>query len=138
MIAPLFVDTGAFLARVFTRDGRHAQAVEGWSILRNTDRLLVSSEHVLDESATLIARRCGYQYAAEWLKIHLGSEELRWLQCSPKDWKAASSLLHKYADQEVSFTDCTSFVLMRREQCREVFGFDDHFVRAGFRLWHGR
>jgi predicted nucleic acid-binding protein len=27
-----------------------------------------------------------------------------------------------------------SFVLMRREGLREVFGFDGHFTSAGFRL----
>ena len=38
-------------------------------------------------------------------------------------------------DQAVSYTDCVSFVLMKREGLRNVFGFDGHFTAAGYRLW---
>ncbi len=44
-------------------------------------------------------------------------------------------LFEKYADQRVSFTDCISFVLMRRHKIRQVFSFDRHFELAGFVVW---
>lgn len=47
----------------------------------------------------------------------------------------AVPLLEKYADQKVSFTDCVSFVLMRRQGIERAFSFDKHFPAAGFRLW---
>ena len=43
--------------------------------------------------------------------------------------------MRKFADQAVPFTDCVSFVLMKKGRVRDVFGFDNHFVAAGFRLW---
>lgn len=46
-------------------------------------------------------------------------------------------LAKKFADQGVTFTDCLSFVLMKREKLRQVFGFDHHFEAAGFRLLPG-
>jgi uncharacterized protein len=39
----------------------------------------------------------------------------------------------KYSDQRVSFTDCISFVLMKRERVKIAFTFDRHFSLAGFR-----
>ncbi|MGH7198974.1 MAG: type II toxin-antitoxin system VapC family toxin [Planctomycetaceae bacterium] len=44
----------------------------------------------------------------------------------------ALGLFEKYADQQVSFTDCVSFVLMRRHHVRAAFTFDRHFAFAGF------
>jgi predicted nucleic acid-binding protein len=51
------------------------------------------------------------------------------------DLQSAFVQMRKFADQADSFTDCLSFVLMKKERVRDVFGFDSHFVAAGFRLW---
>jgi len=32
----------------------------------------------------------------------------------------------------LSFTDCTSFAMMKRLGITKYFGYDDHFGRAGF------
>ena len=63
------------------------------------------------------------------------SSTLEILRPSPEDELAALDLFEKFADQEVSFTDCISFVLMRRRQIKRVFSFDRHFRHAGFTLW---
>jgi len=131
----LYVDTGAFLAKEIAADQHHGQAVELWSIAK--DGILFSSEHILDECATLLARRTNYAYAAGWGKDALASG-IEWLQTHPADWDTAFDSMRKYADQAVSFTDCLSFALMKRTGLRNVFGFDQHFEAAGFRLWAGR
>jgi predicted nucleic acid-binding protein len=46
--------------------------------------------------------------------------------------------MRKYSDQAISFTDCVSFVLMRREGIKRAFSFDKHFRYAGFTLFGGR
>ena len=43
-------------------------------------------------------------------------------------------IFEKYSDQKFSFTDCTSFVLARRQNVAEVFGFDHHFSMFGFNI----
>jgi len=49
-----------------------------------------------------------------------------------EDFEEARTYLDKFSDQRISFTDATSFSLMRRHNIRKVFGFDRHFAMAGF------
>jgi len=42
--------------------------------------------------------------------------------------------MRKYADKEISFTDCVSFAIMRRVGIRTAFTFDRHFRDAGFQI----
>jgi hypothetical protein len=57
------------------------------------------------------------------------------LNTSREDWHDALRWLEKFSDQKLSFTDCLSFSLMRREGIPSVFGFDRHFALAGYELW---
>jgi uncharacterized protein len=132
-VKKLFVDTGAFLAKEIAHDQHHAEATKNWRELSSAGTALYSSEHVLDETITLLARRTTYAWAADWGRDALCSG-ISWLRADATEWKQALRLMQKFADQRVSFTDCVSFVLMRREGLREVFGFDGHFTAAGFRL----
>lgn len=133
----LFVDTGAFLAKEIAADQHHSRAVDFWRSLQKRTPHLCSSQHVLDEAATLLARRTSYAWAAEWGRDVMDAG-IRWLAADENDVQAAFAQMRKFADQAVSFTDCLSFVLMRKERIRDVFGFDSHFMAAGFRVWPER
>jgi hypothetical protein len=133
MIA-LFVDTGAFVAKEITGDQFHAAARQSWNEVEQRGHRLVSSEHVLDESVTLIARRSHYAFASQWGRDALESG-IEWLRAGEEDWAKALVLMRKFADQGVSFTDCMSAVLMKRAGLKRVFGFDRHFESMGFRVW---
>lgn len=134
---PLFVDTGAFVAKEIAGDQFHQVARESWDEAERRGLRLVSSEHVFDESATLIARRSNYAFAAEWGRDAMESG-IEWLRTGEEDWAMALVLMRKFADQGVSFTDCLSAVLMKRAGLKRVFGFDRHFESMGFRLWPGQ
>jgi predicted nucleic acid-binding protein len=134
-VSKLFVDTGAFLARELAQDQHHVAAARGWGILADSEDRLFSTEHVLDETITLLARRESYAFAAACAATYLQSKAIEWLRPTAEDYGKAAKLMRKYADQSVSFTDCVSFVLMRRESITQVFGFDRHFQAAQFELW---
>lgn len=51
-----------------------------------------------------------------------------------EDELQALDMWEKYADQDLSFTDCISFSLMRSNKIKRVFSFDRHFEFAGFKL----
>lgn len=133
----LFVDTGAFLAKEIVGDQYHPVARQGWNEAELRGFRLVSSEHVFDESATLIARRTNYTFASEWGRDTLDSG-IEWLRAEEEDLGKALGLMRKFADQGVSFTDCLSAVLMKRIGLKMIFGFDRHFEAMGFGLWPGK
>jgi uncharacterized protein len=130
----IFIDTGAFLAKEIAADQHHAAATRCWSEAAGLRYRLFSSEHVLDETTTLLARRTSYPWASDWGKDALASG-IEWLRADESEWRAALILMRKFGDQSVSFTDCLSFTLMKRAGIRTAFGFDRHFESAGYRLW---
>ncbi|MFW5920841.1 MAG: type II toxin-antitoxin system VapC family toxin [Polyangiales bacterium] len=134
----IFVDTGAFIARYVKRDQHHREASHGWAQLRRRKPMLYTSNFVLDETFTLLARRTDYEFAAHKARSLLTSRLLRIVRPEHEDELQAVGLFEKYADQEVSFTDCVSFVLMRRHGLKHAFAFDRHFQVAGFEPWPTR
>ncbi len=127
-----FIDTGAFLGRYLPDDQHHATALAGWAHLTAKRLPLCTSNLVLNETITLLARRADYRFAAERARIIHASSALRILRPTHEDERAAVDWLEKFADQKVSFTDAVSFVLMRRHRISRAFTFDRHFELAGF------
>jgi predicted nucleic acid-binding protein len=128
----IFIDTGAFVARYVKRDQYHSEAVRFWHELDHLSERLFTSNFVLDEAFTLLARRAGYQFASERARNIYESKVLVILRPDRDDELKALVCLEKYADQKISFTDCVSFALMKQRRIKRVFSFDHHFERAGF------
>lgn len=101
---------------------------------RARGRSVVTSNHVLDELATALARRAGYQVAADCLADIYAAGTIEIVQSTREDELEALRWMRKYSDQGVSFTDCISFAIMRRRRIRSAFTFDRHFRDAGFSL----
>ncbi len=125
----IFVDTGAFFALYYARDQHRSAAAAIWPTL---PRPLFTSNHVLDELATLLARNIDYTFAADRLSDIFASPTFEILRTTAAEEKEAIRWMRKFADQQVSFTDCLSFTLMTRERLRTAFTFDRHFRAAGF------
>jgi uncharacterized protein len=133
----IFLDTGAFLGRYLPRDEYHEIAVAAWEELARTRWPLFTSNFVLDETLTLLGRRASYAFAAERGRHILASPTLEILRPDAADEEIALGLFTKLADQKVSFTDCVSFALMKRQRLDRAFSFDRHFAAAGFEQWTG-
>jgi len=131
----IFLDTGPLLARHVAGDQYHRQAVAGWERLVQSELRLLSSNLVLNEAVTLMAYRAGYPFAVGRARNLIQSPRLVLLRPGEEEELEALVLMEKYADQKVSFTDCISFVLMRKRRVRRVFTFDRHFELAGFEIW---
>jgi uncharacterized protein len=127
----IFVDTGPFLALYYMRDQYRAQAARLWTTL---ERPVVTSNHVVDEFATALGRRAGCRFAADRVADLYASPVIDVLQSTREDELDALRWMRKYADQDISFTDCVSFALMRRHRIRAAFTFDRHFKLAGFEV----
>ena len=130
----IYVDTGAFLARYLSRDQYHQKAGAFWRKIRKNQESCFTSNFVLDETFTLLGRWAGYNFASQRAANIYASKLLIILRPTREDEIKAIEFFQKYADQNVSFTDCISFVLMRKNKIKRVFSFDNHFERAGFKL----
>jgi predicted nucleic acid-binding protein len=133
----IYIDTGAFIARYVVRDNHHESAVRCWKEMEQTGARCFTSNFVLDEAFTLLARRTTYVFAADRARHILASPALTILRPGAEQEGRAVELFEKYADQDVSFTDCISFVLMVEAKLKRAFTFDRHFQSAGFTLWPG-
>lgn len=123
----IFIDTEAYLALFNKRDQHHKKSCELWDEISDSERILITTNHVIDELATLLARRTSYDFASRKLHEIYNSEYPIITRSDQKDELAALGLFNKYSDQKVSFTDCISFVVMKRLKIRQVFSFDRHF-----------
>ena len=131
----IFIDTGPFVARYVARDQYHSAAVDAWKDLARLGLPCYTSNFVLDETITLLGRRADHPFAAERARRIYASDRLTVLRPDADAETEAVALFTKFADQRVSFTDCVSFVLMRRQRIVRAFSYDRHFQHAGFRLW---
>ena len=94
----------------------------------------MTSDFVLDETLTLVGRRAGNTFAAERGERIYASKLIQITRPERKDELNALKTFVKFLDQQISFTDCVSFELMKKLNIKQVFTFDQHFEIAGFIL----
>ena len=129
----LFVDTSAWVALLDVSDGLHGRAGAFWKEMLAANRRLLTSDYVLDESYTLLRRRRkGREMAILLHDLVAGSEIVAEVEVGEELRALGWEIFVGYKDQVLSFTDCTSFALMRERTILEAFTFDADFQRAGF------
>lgn len=132
--AEIFVDTGGWIALMSRDDAHHGRAIAAWPDILRRFRRVVATNLVIAESYTFLRRAVGFPVA--WALL----ERLQWtprlaLISADADLEGdARDLLRQYSDQDFSSTDAVSFAAMRRTGITQAFGFDRHFVTAGFVL----
>lgn len=131
----IFIDSGAFLARYLKNDQYHDRAQAAWQRLAKSRERCATTNFVLDETFTLLGRRANYGFAAERARKLYDSRLLLILRPTEMEELAAIGWFEKFADQQVSYTDCISFTLMRINKIKRAFTFDVHFRLAGFTVW---
>ncbi len=118
-----FVDTSAFYAAADIRDSNNASAKRR---IVEQDRI-VTSDHVLIETWSLIQRRMGYGAAERfWDGLRSGASAVE--HVGPADLEHAWATGEIFADQEFSLVDRTSFAVMQRLGVHRVITFDDDFA----------
>lgn len=131
----LFVDTSAWLALNDKNDQYHNKAAAKSSEIKKQRIELITSEYILDESITLIRYRISHQAAVIFGDSLLESSIVR-IEDITNDYRLkAWEMFKKYEDKELSFTDCTSVVLMKHLRLQKAFTFDEHFKQVGFEIF---
>lgn len=129
-----FVDTSAWYA-LYDRDDRNHEAVARfWHEIGGKASTLYTSDYVFDETVTLLRTRVGHAVALAFGERLRESRVVSLIEVQAAEREDAWTLFKRYDDQCFSFTDCTSFVLMRRLGLTDVLAFDADFRSMGFRL----
>jgi predicted nucleic acid-binding protein len=130
----LFVDTAGWVACADAADPAHKQAAAARDHWLDEGGVLVTTDYVADETLTFLRLRLGLDAAEAWWRQVDGSSRLRWEFVSLARADKARGLFFRYRDKEFSFTDCTSFVVMRELKLRDALTTDHHFAQIGFTL----
>jgi uncharacterized protein len=128
-----FVDTSAFVALVDRKDRNHQAAKRTLKALAKARTPLITSAYIADEVITLARMRLGHAIAVDTGEALLGSRWCRLMEVDHATRESAWNIFVRYDDQSFSFTDCTSFALMRALDAEDAFTFDrTDFTAAGF------
>jgi len=130
----IFVDTGAWFALADKSDEHHQPAIDIFPKLLKSYHHLTTTNLVIAETYILIRRTIGHSPAITFLENIDASPRIMKMYSDRDLEKKAEDILRKYQDQDFSFTDAVSFVVMKQLRIPEAFSFDQHFVTAGFTL----
>lgn len=133
-IDTLFVDTSAWLALADESDQYHKQAICIYPRLLKSFHYLITTNFVIAETYILIRRFIGHQAAMVFLESITTSSRIRKIYSDRALEEKAENILRKYKDQDFSYTDAVSFVVMKQFGIGQAFTFDKHFITAGFTL----
>ncbi len=132
MANEIFVDTSGYYAMLVRDDDGHAGVGRILRDARKRKRRFVTTDYVLDETATLLkARKLTHLLSSFFEKLD-ASKVIRIEWTDADMFHDTRTFFLKHADQAWSFTDCLSFLVMKRLHLRDALTKDAHFRQAGF------
>ncbi|MEQ8189459.1 MAG: PIN domain-containing protein [Candidatus Eremiobacterota bacterium] len=131
MIERVFFDTGAIYAYMNIKDHNHNKIK---SFIDGIKGKLVITNYIFDEIITLIMSRTGHKIAVKAGNLLLNSSQIYQYWINQNDEKDGWKLFLDRDDKEYSFTDCISFVVMRKLNIKKCLTTDKHFRQEGFEI----
>ncbi len=116
------------------KDKKHKEAVHLFEQIVNRElpySKFLTSNYIVDEVVTFILYEQGHVEAVQALEILRGSPFLDILHVSEDIEARADEEFVKYEGQRISYTDCTTKVLMDVHGIDTVFSFDTDFEILG-------
>ncbi len=132
----LFADTGAWIALLVESDVNHTKARSAFSRFLAEHALVVTSNYVIDETVTWLRYHVSHKAAAAFGKTVTEAQAAHGLRVewvSERIEGEAWNIFLRYADHELSFTDCTSAVIAQ-ELGLLVWAYDRDFATLGLQL----
>jgi predicted nucleic acid-binding protein len=129
----IFVDTSAWYAVEVADDVNHEAACKFLAeIASGKYGVSITTDYVLDETLTLLRSRRDLDSASCFIDKIRRSKSVRVFWIDESLFEKALDVFRKSDRKSWSFTDCTSFALMRDLSVSETFTFDAHFREAAF------
>jgi predicted nucleic acid-binding protein len=133
----LYVDTGAFIALVYSRDQAHPAMSTHFRQLRAQGARLITSDPVISETVTRLRYDAGLAVAQAFAAlagraITQGTLVVR--ESDPGLREAAFGVLERFADLPLSYADAVGAAVAAERGGIAVFGLDNDFRVMGFVL----
>ena len=129
-MARIFVDTSALYAIIDRADANHPAARAAFERLRKVRAEPVITNFIVAEGHALLLARLGPQLARKWIaRIAWHIERV-----TVEDEAAAIEIVCGHTDKTYSYTDATSFAVMKRLHIGRAVAFDRHFTQFGFEV----
>lgn len=132
MRAKVFVDTSAWKALYDKDDPFHKLTKRTWADFKRKGSLVFTSNFVIDETITLLRVRVDHASAVEFGEAIHASEVIGVIPVDEAFENEAWTIFKRYDDKSFSFTDCTSFAIIRKLKFDLAFTLDHHFRQFGF------
>lgn len=130
----VFLDTAGWMSCADGADPEHVRSSAARDAVLEAGQTLVTTDFVVDEALTLIQFRLGLDAAERWWQQIDHSPRLRWERVDSDRFEKSRALFFHYRDKDFSFTDCTSFVVMRELRLTHALTTDRHFRQMGFQV----
>ena len=130
----LFVDTAGWMACADAADPAHRAACAARDQWLEREGLLLTTDYVIDETLSLLRFRLDLAASEQWWQSVADSPRVRQENIRHERAERARAIFFRYRDKDFSFTDCTSFALMRELRLRQALTTDAHFKQAGFQM----
>lgn len=126
------MDSSGFYAALDARDSSHqAAAVEITKAVKSGGKLIFT-DYIITESLNLAVARRGHHVAGRMLDFLEESNAWNRISVDAAFFDEAVLYFRKHRDKNFSFTDCTSFVVMKSLRLTRALSDDHHFRQAGF------
>lgn len=130
----VFVDTSGWVALFVDNDKYHRRAVSTLEEIKNSKTLIYTSDYVIDETITTILARGSHKQSVLAGEALFTSKIIKVVHVCPDYLQNAWELYRKYKDKMFSFTDVTSFVIMKSLNIAKALAFNREFIQAGVEL----
>jgi len=128
-----FLDTNGWMALLNSDDRLHSSAVEAWREIGRRRGIVVLTDWIIAETGNGLARTERRKAFAGAVRLLPTIPEVRLILIDEDLITRAVDLYQARPDKDWGLVDCSSFVVMTRENIRDAMTSDRHFSHAGFR-----
>lgn len=128
----VFLDTGYLIALESVNDQYHSKTIKHWQQFIQAEHLLVTSTFVFDEITTFFNNRNHHSKAVEIGENLITNPSIEIIHVDENIFNEGWKYFQIHQDKKYSFTDCISFILMKKNELKYSLTFDQHFEQAGF------
>ena len=132
----VFLDTGIIVAAKNKSDDKHTRAISLMErALKGEFGRVCTSDYILDEAiTTALARTHRHDMAVNTGRFVIDSPRIDMLLVGRAEFLLAWERFRGMSKQPMSFTDCTSIVLMEAHNIERIMSFDSEFDSLAQRI----